>query len=166
MIKKKTKKSKPKKKAKEKPLKEVKDQDKHLTRLYIETDLNGNEVAKRLGITRQAVCQRLGKPEVKNFVQEQINGSLARAKITRSRVYKRLSYLLDAKKVDSVLLDFVPDNAAIGKAVELSLKLYGDYGGDEDSKNDGVTAIQVNIKNAAMFMTKQEMESVARNSRE
>lgn len=61
---------------------------------------NGNqtEVAKELGVTKQAISDRLSNPVVKETIQETINRCLAKAGITEERVYGQLSKQLDAKE--------------------------------------------------------------------
>jgi len=114
---------------------------KHLAKTCLRNNLNQNRMAKELGISHQAVNQRLQKAPVQKTLQNIIDRNLKRAGITQGKVYKRLDQQLDATRVISAMVnpdgkdkdangqtcDFidVPDWNARDRAINKSLTLMG-----------------------------------------
>lgn len=130
--------------------------DKHLVITLKKNNFNKTATAKELGITQPAVTQRLKKPDVKKMVDDIIEENLRRARITPTRLYKKISEGLEATRVigrksdnqqddggnndqDGLLRE--PDFKERREYVQLGLKLMGHVRSDDESRK----AQQINI---------------------
>jgi hypothetical protein len=107
----------------------------------IKSRLNQSTVARKLGVSHQAINQRIHRAPVQKTLQEMINRNLKRAGISATKVYKRQYEQLDGTRIISAVVspdgkdkdangqtcDFieVPDNNARDKAIERCLTLMG-----------------------------------------
>ena len=138
---------------------------KTLVKTCIKNGLNQNRIAKELGVSQQAIQQRLKHPAVQKELQKVIDRNLRKAGITYSKVYKRLDEQLDATRTISAVVspdgkdmdangqtcDFVevPDWTARDKAIDKSLTLMGHIkhvnGKNENNGNDKVEETKIYI---------------------
>ena len=145
---------------------------KSLVKTCIENGLNENRIAKKLGISQQAVNQRLNRAPVQKTLQEVIDKNLRQAGISQRKVYKRLDEELDATRTISAVIspdgkqkdangqtcDFVEviDYGARDKAIDKTLTLMGHL------KHNGKGDVIANITNILNLKNYPEIDPATR----
>ena len=91
---------------------------KNLVKSCIKNGLNQSELARQIGVSQQAINQRVNRAPVQKTLQAEINKCLSRAGISRSKVYRKLDEQLEAKD-KGIFPDHIARDKAIGKCLNL-----------------------------------------------
>lgn len=121
-------------------------QKKFLMVAAVKHDGKAKEIAKTLGISRQAVCKHLKKPEIKSLVEDSRALALKKAKISRARAYKKIAEGMEAMAISSYegnvyISKKVPDYKERREHTKIALQLLGDL----DSKENSQPPVVINM---------------------